>query len=279
VTEVRKTREQRAKMIRVVGVKLGDGKIYEFDALDLDLQKGEAIVVEGGKGSCLGRVAIEPKEKEKKSLSKTLRKVTRKASNEDMIQDRTNRSLEAEGYLFCVERVKARNLNMKLVGVEFFFDRSKAIFYFTSEKRVDFRDLVKDLAGRFKTRIEMRQIGVRDEAKMTGGVGPCGREFCCSSFLNRFDLVSVKMAKEQNLALNPTKISGACGRLMCCLAYEHETYCEFKRGLPRVGKRVATTHGEGKVIRQNTMNRTVTVELEGGEEVTIRCEDIQSPKG
>lgn len=266
-------------MIRVAGVKLGDGKVYEFDALDLDLHKDDPIVVETGKGRCLGRVVVEPREKEKKSLAKGLKKVIRKATVDDLVQDQTNRSLEKEGFSFCLERIEARHLKMKLIRVEFFFDRSKAIFYFTSEKRVDFRELVRDLAGRFKTRIEMRQIGVRDEAKMIGGVGPCGREFCCSSFLNRFDLVSVKMAKEQNLALNPTKISGACGRLMCCLAYEHGTYCEFRQGLPKVGKRVATSHGEGKVIRQNTMNRTVTVELEGGGEVTVRGEDIQGPKG
>lgn len=266
-------------MIRVVGVKLNDGKVHDFDALDLDLEKGDSILVETGKGLSLGRVAVEPREKEKKSLVKTLRKVTRRATEEDMIQDRANRSLEQEGFSFCLERIKARNLKMKLVKVEFFFDRSKAIFYFTSEKRVDFRELVKDLAARFKTRIEMRQIGVRDEAKMTGGVGPCGGEFCCARFLNTFDLVSVKMAKEQNLALNPAKISGACGRLMCCLAYEHETYCELRRGLPKVGKRVSTSHGEGKVIRQNIMNRTVTVELETGVEMTINPDDIQPPKG
>ena len=266
-------------MIRVVGVKLGSGKVHEFDARDLDLLKGDPILVETGKGLCLGRVAVELREKEMKSLRKTLRKVTRKATEEDLIQDRTNRSLEQEGFLFCLERVKARNLNMKLVRVEFFFDRSKAIFYFTSEKRVDFRELVKDLAARFKTRIEMRQIGVRDEAKMTGGVGPCGREFCCSRCLSSFDLVSVKMAKEQNLALNPTKISGACGRLMCCLAYEYETYCEYRKGLPKVGKRVTTSHGEGRVTRQNIMGRTVTVELQSGEEVSISGEDIQYPKG
>ena len=266
-------------MIRVVGVKLRDGKVHEFDALDLDLPKGEPLLVETGKGLCLGRVAIEPREKEKKSYVKTLRKVTRTATEEDIIQDRANRSLEEEGFSYCQERIEVRNLNMKLVKVEFFFDRSKAIFYFTSEKRVDFRELVKDLAGRFKTRIEMRQIGVRDEAKMIGGVGPCGGEFCCSKFLGSFDLVSVKMAKEQNLALNPAKISGACGRLMCCLAYEYGAYCELKRGLPKVGKKVTTSHGEGKVIRQNIMNRTVTVELEGGTELTIDAEDIRTPKG
>lgn len=266
-------------MIRVVGIKLSDGRAHDFDALDLDLHVGDSILVETGKGLSLGRVTAEPREKEKKSLLKTLRKVTRRATEQDMIQDRANRSLEEEGFQFCLERVKARSLNMKLVKVEFFFDRSKAIFYFTSEKRVDFRELVKDLAARFKTRIEMRQIGVRDEAKMTGGVGPCGREFCCSRFLSSFDLVSVKMAKEQSLALNPTKISGACGRLMCCLAYEYETYCELRRGLPKVGKSVTTSRGEGKVIRQDIMNRTVTVELESGAEVTIDLDDIQFPKG
>jgi cell fate regulator YaaT (PSP1 superfamily) len=266
-------------MIRVVGVKLSDGKVHDFDALDLDLRRGESILVETGKGLSLGKVAVEPREKEKKSLVKTLRKVTRKATEEDMIQDRANCSLEQEGFQFCLERVKARNLSMKLVKVEFFFDRSKGIFYYTSEKRVDFRELVKDLAARFRTRIEMRQIGVRDEAKMCGGIGPCGREFCCSRFLDSFDLVSVKMAKEQNLALNPTKISGACGRLMCCLAYEYDNYCELRRGLPKIGKRVITNEGEGKVIRQNIMNRTVAVELESGVEVTIHADDIQLPKG
>jgi len=245
----------------------------------MGFRHGVGVLVETGKGVCLGRVAIEPREKEKKSLLKTLKRVTRKATEQDLIQDQSNRALEREGFLFCLERIKARNLNMKLVRVEFFFDRSKAIFYFTSEKRVDFRELVKDLAGRFRTRIEMRQIGVRDEAKMTGGVGPCGREFCCARFLNSFDLVSVKMAKEQNLALNPTKISGACGRLMCCLAYEYHSYCELKKGLPKTGKRVTTSHGEGKVIRQNIMNRTLTVELESGAEVTVACEDIRYPKG
>ena len=266
-------------MVRVVGVRLSSGKVHDFDALDLDLSRDDPVLVETGKGLCLGTVAVEPTEKEKKSLLRTLRKVVRKASEEDTIQDRANRSLEKEAFSFCMERIGARRLHMKLVGVEFFFDRSKAIFHFTAEKRVDFRELVKDLAGRFKTRIEMRQIGVRDEAKMIGGVGPCGREFCCSRFLSSFDLVSVKMAKEQNLALNPSKISGACGRLMCCLSYEFETYADLKKGLPKVGKRVKTDHGEGKVIRQNILNRTVTVELEDGVEVTMDAEEIRYPKG
>ena len=265
-------------MVRVTGVKLSSGKVHDFDAVEFDLHKGDPVLVETGKGLSLGIVAVEPAEKERKSLVRALRKVTRKASEEDMIQDRANRSLEKEGFSFCLERITARKLNMKLVKVEFFFDRSKAIFYFTAEKRVDFRELVKDLAGRFKTRIEMRQIGVRDEAKMIGGVGPCGREFCCSRFLGDFDLVSVKMAKEQNLALNPSKISGACGRLMCCLSYEFETYADLRKGLPKVGKKIQTDHGQGKVIRQDILNRTVTVGLESGVEVTMGAEEIRYPK-
>jgi cell fate regulator YaaT (PSP1 superfamily) len=163
---------------------------------------------------------------------------------------------------------------MKLVKTEVLLDRSKALFYFTSEKRVDFRELVRDLAAELRMRIEMRQIGVRDEAKMVCGVGGCGRGLCCSSFLNRFDLVSVKMAKEQNLALNPSKISGVCGRLMCCLAYEYATYTELKKNLPKVGKHIVTKSGKGKIIRQNVLNQTVTVELEEGGEITVHESEI-----
>ena len=163
---------------------------------------------------------------------------------------------------------------MKLVKTEVLLDHSKIIFYFTAEKRVDFRELVKDLASEFKTRIEMRQIGVRDEAKMICGIGICGRELCCSKFVNRFDLVSVKMAKEQNLALNPTKISGVCGRLMCCLSFEFPVYLELKKGLPKIGKRIHTKAGKGKVIRQNVLNQTITVELEEGGEMTIHASEL-----
>jgi len=163
---------------------------------------------------------------------------------------------------------------MNLVKTDVLLDRSKILFYFTAEKRVDFRELVRDLAAQFRMRIEMRQIGVRDEAKMVCGMGGCGRELCCATFLNRFDLVSVKMAKEQNLALNPSKISGVCGRLMCCLSYEFSTYLELKKNLPKVGKHVVTRSGKGKVIRQNVLNQTVTVELEQGGEVTVHASDL-----
>jgi cell fate regulator YaaT (PSP1 superfamily) len=200
--------------------------------------------------------------------------VIRKATPEDLDQLHRNEQLEKDAFAFCLRKIKEKGLNMKLVKTEVLLDRSKALFYFTSEKRVDFRELVRDLAAEFRMRIEMRQIGVRDEAKMVCGLGSCGRELCCAKFMNRFELVSVKMAKEQNLALNPTKISGICGRLMCCLAYEYPTYLELKRDLPKVGKHITTRSGKGKVIRQNVLSRTVTVELEEGGEITIHASEI-----
>jgi cell fate regulator YaaT (PSP1 superfamily) len=215
-----------------------------------------------------------PYEKERRLLLKTPRKAIRKATPEDLGQYERNKRLEKDAFEFCLRKVNEKGLNMKLVKTEALLDRSKILFYFTAEKRVDFRELVRDLAGEFKVRIEMRQIGVRDEAKMVCGLGSCGRELCCSSYLTRFDLVSVKMAKEQNLALNPTKISGICGRLMCCLAYEHPTYVELKKDLPKVGKHITTKSGKGKIIRQNVLNQTVTVELEEGGEVTVHVSEL-----
>jgi cell fate regulator YaaT (PSP1 superfamily) len=233
------------EMVRIVGVKLHDAKTYEFDASDKEFELGERVLVETEKGRFLGKVVVEPRERETQSA-----------------------------FDFCLERIKAREIPMKLVRVEFLFDRSKAIFYFTSEKRVDFRELVKDLASKYHTRIEMRQIGVRDEAKMVGGTGSCGRELCCCRFLNTFDLVSVRMAKEQNLALNPEKISGVCGRLMCCLAYEHENYSQLRKNLPKLGKRIKTKFGQGKVIRQNILAQTVTLQLENGSEMILNVADL-----
>jgi len=261
-------------MIRLVLVKLVNGKAEEFDAADLTLEVGENAIVETEKGPVLGKVLRPPCEKERRFLVKTPGKAVRKATPEDLQQFQRNQQLEKQAFQFCLKKIAEKGLNMKLVKTEVLFDRSKTLFYFTAEKRVDFRELVRDLAAEFKMRIEMRQIGVRDEAKMVCGIGGCGRELCCASFLNRFDLVSVKMAKEQNLALNPTKISGICGRLMCCLAYEYSTYCELKKNLPKVGKSVVTRSGKGKIIRQNVLNQTVTVELEEGGEVTIHASEI-----
>jgi cell fate regulator YaaT (PSP1 superfamily) len=261
-------------MIRLVFIKLPNGRCEEFDAMDLTLDAGENAIVESEKGFVLGKVLAEPHEKERRFILKSPRKVARKATPEDLEQFERNRQLEKEAFLFCLRKIKERSMNMKLVRTEVLLDRSKILFYFTAEKRVDFRELVRDLAAELKMRIEMRQIGVRDEAKMVCGIGSCGRELCCAKFMNRFDLVSVKMAKEQNLALNPTKISGICGRLMCCLGYEYPAYMELKKNLPKVGKHIVTRSGKGKIIRQNVLSQTVTVELEEGGEITVDASEI-----
>jgi len=258
----------------MVPVKLTHGKSEEFSAEGFSLEAGDSVIVESDRGLVLGKVLSTPHEKEKRFILKTPPKVVRKASPEDLEQYQKNLQLEKEAFQFCLQKIKEKNLNMKLVKTDVLLDRSKILFYFTAEKRVDFRELVRDLAAQFRMRIEMRQIGVRDEAKMVCGMGGCGRELCCATFLNRFDLVSVKMAKEQNLALNPSKISGVCGRLMCCLSYEFSTYLELKKNLPKVGKHVVTRSGKGKVIRQNVLNQTVTVELEEGGEVIVHASDL-----
>jgi cell fate regulator YaaT (PSP1 superfamily) len=261
-------------MIWMVFIRLSNGKADEFDAGGLSLAVGENVIVDTEKGQVLGRVLSPPKEREKRFLLKSPRKVIQKASPDDLEQFQKNQQLEKEAFAFCLRKIKEKGLDMKLVKTEVLLDRSKALFYFTSEKRVDFRELVRDLASEFRMRIEMRQIGVRDEAKLVCGIGSCGRELCCAQFMNRFELVSVKMAKEQNLALNPTRISGACGRLMCCLSYEYPTYLDLKRDLPKVGKHIVTRSGKGKVIRQNVLSQTVTIELEEGGEITIHASEI-----
>jgi cell fate regulator YaaT (PSP1 superfamily) len=258
----------------MVFVKLSNGKSEQFDAVDFSLDTNENVIVETEKGLVLGRVLSPPREKEKRFFLKSPKKVIRKATPEDLEQVERNQQLEKEAFQFCLRKIREKNLNMKLVKTEVLLDRSKILFYFTSEKRVDFRELVRDLAGGFRMRIEMRQIGVRDEAKMICGIGSCGRELCCTKFMNRFELVSVKMAKEQNLALNPTKISGICGRLMCCLSYEFPVYMDLKKDLPKVGKHIVTPAGKGKIIRQNVLSQTVTVELEEGGEITIHASEI-----
>jgi cell fate regulator YaaT (PSP1 superfamily) len=261
-------------MIRLVFIKLPNRRCEEFDALDLSVEVGEYVIVESEKGLVLGKVLAPPHEKEKRFILKSPRKVIRKAGPEDLEEYERNQQLEKDAFQFCLRRIKDKDLSMKLVKTEVLLDRSKALFYFTAEKRVDFRELVRDLAAEFKMRIEMRQIGVRDEAKMICGIGSCGRELCCARFMSRFDLVSVKMAKEQNLTLNPAKISGICGRLMCCLSYEFPTYTELKKSLPKVGKHIVTRSGKGKIIRQNVLNQTVTIELEEGGEITVHASEI-----
>lgn len=247
--------------------------MYDFDAGTLELAQGDRVVVETERGVGVGQVVKPPVERATEG-SGSLTLVKRKATPEDLAAVERITQKEHEAYRFCVNRIMERNMPMKLVRVEYQFDSSKAVFFFTADGRVDFRDLVKDLAHSFHTRIEMRQIGVRDEAKMTGGIGICGRELCCSSFLREFQPVSVKMAKEQNLALNPNKISGQCGRLLCCLDYEYETYCCLRKNFPKSGKRVRTVNAVGIVDKVNILTGNITLKLDDNKIITIKRDEI-----
>lgn len=261
-------------MGKMVGIRFARGsKIYDFDAGHFVLKPGDVVIVETENGLALGEVVRGPRPQPElvEGVERPeLKQVYRLATAEDLEQQDQNLALEKEAYLHCQERIAARKLDMNLVKVECLFDRSKMIFFFTAEGRLDFRELVRDLVARFRTRVEMRQIGVRHEAKLLGGLGSCGREICCATFLKDFEPVSVKMAKEQNLSLNPTKISGLCGRLMCCLTYEFETYRSLKKDLPKLGKRLTLGDGsEAKVIRQNVLEQQVTLLVGGENEVTV----------
>lgn len=262
-------------MINIVKIQFHTAeKLYDFNAGGLDLSPGDRVIVETDRGRSMALVATRPSPVPDELAPESLKSILRKASQADLEAAERNRSREKETFDFCEAKIAERNLEMKLVKVEYVYDGSKAIFYFTADGRIDFRDLVKDLAHQFHTRIEMRQIGVRDEAKLVGGIGICGRELCCSSFLRDFAPVSVKMAKEQNLALNPTKISGQCGRLLCCLGYEFETYCELRKGLPKCGKQVKCCKAEGEVIKVNTLGRHFTVRTTDSREVILTPEDL-----
>ncbi len=251
-------------MIKVVGVRFRSaGKVYYFDPGNFDVQAGMHVIVETARGLEYGEIIGEMREVQKEEIVSPLRRVVRIATQQDEESLLSNRAKEEEAAKICNQKIAYRKLEMNLVNVEYAFDGSKIIFHFTADGRVDFRDLVKDLATVFRTRIELRQIGVRDEAKMLGGIGPCGRELCCTSHLSEFLPVSIKMAKQQNLTLNPTKISGICGRLMCCLRYENEHYEKMNKLLPRKGKVVETPDGPGKVISTCVVKETVVVELEG----------------
>ncbi len=263
-------------MARIVKIQFHPaGKLYDFNAGTLDLAVGDRVIVETERGKSIATVVVAPQEFTEANIPEGLKNILRKAHKEDVEAASRNASKEKEAYDFCLAKIKERGMEMKLVRVEYLFDGSKAIFYFTADGRVDFRELVKDLAHQFHTRIEMRQIGVRDEAKMVGGIGICGRELCCASFLREFEPVSVKMAKEQNLALNPTKISGQCGRLLCCLSYEFETYCTLKKCLPKCGKRVRCGNVEGEVMKLNILDGTVTVKTDDDREVLLKGDDIK----
>lgn len=256
-------------MIKVVGVRFKKaGKIYYFDPTDLKIEKGNYVVVETARGIEFGECVIGIKEVREEDIVAPLKSVIRIASQEDIDKHFDNKAKEEAAFNICFNKIQEHKLTMKLIDVEYTFDNNKVIFYFTADGRVDFRELVKDLAAIFKTRIELRQIGVRDEAKMLGGLGPCGRPMCCSTFLGDFASVSIKMAKEQNLSLNPTKISGICGRLMCCLNYEQSTYEDIRKRMPQVGSIVKTEEGTGEVISNNTVKETVRVKYKkAGEEI------------
>ncbi len=249
-------------MYKVIGVRFRKaGKIYYFDPGEKILNLNDMVIVETSRGLEMGKVVEEKKTVNKKEVIQPLKKVIRKATKADYSQLEENKRKEKEAFEICLQKIAEHKLDMKLIQVEYTFDRSKIIFYFIAEGRVDFRELVKDLAAVFHTRIELRQIGVRDEAKIIGGMGPCGRPFCCATFLEDFESVSIRMAKNQNLSLNPTKISGVCGRLMCCLRYEADTYEEVRDVYPDVGSMVITPDGEGKVTSVNVVKKTIQVEL------------------
>jgi cell fate regulator YaaT (PSP1 superfamily) len=266
-------------MVTVIGVRFKKaGKIYYFSPNDIDIQKGNMVIVETVRGIEFGECVIGRKEIKEDNIVSPLKCVIRKATDGDAEKDSGNKRKEKEAYDVCVDKIHKHELDMKLIDVEYTFDNNKVIFYFTADGRVDFRELVKDLAAVFRTRIELRQIGVRDEAKMIGGLGPCGRPMCCSTFLGEFAPVSIKMAKEQNLSLNPTKISGICGRLMCCLNYEQDTYEKIRKTLPTVGSIVDTLHGRAEVIGNSVVKEAVKIKikLNGTDEeiVEVKIEDL-----
>ncbi|MCM0084339.1 stage 0 sporulation family protein [Geomonas sp. Red32] len=250
------------------------GKLYDFLIGKFQVKPGDRVIVETERGKSIGHVVAGPIEIDDSLLPEGAKTLQRMAEAADFAALATNAAKEKEAHKFCLTRIKERGMDMKLVKVEYLFDGSKAIFYFTADGRVDFRELVKDLAHAFHTRIEMRQIGVRDESKMVGGIGICGRELCCSSYLREFEPVSVKMAKEQNLALNPSKISGQCGRLLCCLSYEFDTYCSLRKGLPKCGKRVQCGHVDGEVVKVNVLQGTVTLKTTDDSMVILNGDEI-----
>ena len=250
-------------MAIIIGVKFkGAGKVYYFDPDEAILNAGDYVVVETSRGIECGTVTFGNREINDDGLNRPLKKIIRPATAEDIAHLEDNRKKEEKAYGICLKKIIEHNLKMKLVTVEYTFDNNKILFYFTADGRVDFRELVKDLAGIFRTRIELRQIGVRDESKMLGGLGICGREFCCKGFLSDFQPVSIKMAKEQGMSLNPVKISGTCGRLMCCLKYEQVAYSDLLKKTPKIGAYVSTPDGKGTVVDQNLIKGILNIQLQ-----------------
>jgi len=264
-------------MIRIVALKFQNaGRQYDFNALTFELKGGDKVIVETDRGRAMATVVTPPREIEDSKAPDGLKSVLRMATEEDLTLSQTNSAREKDAHRYCVQKINERQLEMKLVRAEYAFDGSKIIFFFTADGRIDFRELVKDLAHHFHTRIEMRQIGVRDEAKIVGGLGICGRELCCCSFLTQFNPVSVKMAKEQGLALNPSKISGQCGRLLCCLGYEFETYSELRKALPKCGKKVMWQDREHEVTGQDILRQQVTLRDNEGACCCVTAEELRT---
>lgn len=266
-------------MVNIIGVKFKPaGKTYYFDPLDFEIKEGRNVIVETSRGLEYGRVVIGRKEVSESSIKKPLKGVIRLATPEDDKRNADNEEKEKRAFGICVEKIKEHGLEMKLIEVEYTFDGSKVIFYFTADGRIDFRELVKDLASVFKTRIELRQIGVRDESKTIGSIGICGRGLCCAQFLDEFVPVSIKMAKEQGLSLNPTKISGVCGRLMCCLKYEQDAYEELLKIMPKQGALVHTPDGDGVVESISLLKELVKVKLDSDDEKTLKEFNVKDIK-
>lgn len=263
-------------MIKIVGVRFKNaGKIYYFDPVDFEIEKNIDVVVETARGLEYGKIVVGPKEIEEEKLISPLKPIIRIATEEDKAIYRENKEKAKETFEICQQKIKEHGLTMFLIDCEYTFDRNKLIFYFTAEGRIDFRELVKDLASIFKTRIELRQIGVRDEAKSIGGLGTCGRKLCCSSWLGDFQPVSIKMAKDQSLSLNPTKISGICGRLFCCLKYEHDVYVEAIEKMPVVGSVVKVENQKGKVIEINPLLEQIKIEFNDKTIKTCLAEEVK----
>ena len=265
--------------VEIVGISFREaGKIYYFAPGKLTFSQGERVIVETARGVEMGTVKVANKTVPESEIVPPLKVVTRKATEADIERDAKNRELEMDAAIICKKKIQSHGLEMSLVAVEYTFDNSKLIFYFTCESRVDFRELVKDLASTFRTRIELRQIGIRDEAKMMGGLGTCGRKYCCAGFLTDFVQVSIKMAKEQNFSLNSAKVSGACGRLMCCLRYEHEVYEEALKVTPPVNSVVKTPDGVGTVVETRPLAAEIKVRLDDKEKDAVklyRCSDVR----
>ena len=267
-------------MIKIIGVRFRNvGKIYYFNPKDFDVSSGMHVIVETARGIEYGQVVLSPKEVEEDEVVQPLKDVMRIATPKDDEKEENNRQKEREAFIICQKKIKEHELEMKLINAEYTFDNNKVLFYFTADGRIDFRELVKDLASVFKTRIELRQIGVRDETKILGGMGICGRTLCCNTYLSEFVPVSIKMAKEQNLSLNPTKISGVCGRLMCCLKNEQETYEYLNKKLPRVGDSVITPDGlKGDVHSLSVLRQLVKVVVEVNDEKEIQEYPVEELK-